>query len=213
MRNGNSAPAPSGGGTTPSPSSTPLSSTSGRAAGRRAPSWVSRWAIAQVSSCSDTENVLKRSRSGLSFHSWLAVSHTSVNAGLFARLHLEPHTDLPDDDDDDEEEVEVEVEEEVEEDEDHVVEGTEDDSVPERPMELDNVLEDDDDDLAKDKEEASTKDRLSSLLSTLAFKSIWVTKEVSLALSMAAFVFRSTLATVVVVLMVLELAVSSSISR
>lgn len=209
MRNGNSAPAPSGDGATPSPSSTPLSSTSGSTAGRRAPSWVSRWAMAQVSSCSDTENVLKRSRSGLSFHSWLAVSHTSVNAGLFARLHLEPHTDLPDDDDDDEE---VEVEEEVEEDEDHVVEGTDDDSVPERPMELDNVLEDDDDDLAKDKEEARTKDRLSSLLSALAFKSIWVTKEVS-ALSMAAFGFKSTLATVVVVLMVLELAVSSSISR
>lgn len=209
MRNGNSAPAPSGGGATPSPSSTPLSSTSGRAEGRRAPSWVSRWAMAQVSSCSDTENVLKRSRSGLSFHSWLAVSHTNVNAGLFARLHLEPHNDLPDDDDDEE----VEVEEEVEEDEDHVVEGTDDDSVPERPMELDNVLEDDDDDLAKEKEEARTKDRPSSLLSALAFKSIWVTKEVSLALSMAAFVFKSTLATVVVVLMVLELAVSSSISR
>lgn len=164
--------------------------------------------MAQVSSCSDTENVLKRSRSGLSFHSWLAVSHTSVNAGLFARLHLEPHTDLPDDDDDEE----VEVEEEVEEDEDHVVEGTDDDSVPERPMELDNVLEDDDDDLAKDKEEARTKDRLSSLLSALAFKSIWVTKEVS-AFSMAAFGFKSTLVTVVVALMVLELAVSSSISR
>ena len=76
------------------------------------------------------------------------------------------------------------VEEEAEDDDDQVVEGTEDDRVPERPVELDSVLEEDEDVVAKEKDEARAKDLLSSLLSALAFKSIWVTK-VSLALTTA----------------------------
>jgi hypothetical protein len=96
--------------------------------------------MARVRSRSDTAKVLKRSRSGLSFHSWFAASSTKlkaaeVAAGVRAKAEHDPGRPLRRERDEEEEDVEEEEEE------DRVVEGMEDRSVPDLGPELDSVLQ------------------------------------------------------------------------